>query len=91
LYSILEQLNRRESVNDLGYLINYITIVIEDGKNMTVELHPTAVGILLSYYELLTATGVGFHYVKQPTTVKSFLAMFFTTDRAFGTRIPASI
>jgi hypothetical protein len=62
--SILEQFNKRESVNDLGYLINYITIVIEDGKDMTLELHPTVVWIPLSYYELLTATGVGFHYVK---------------------------
>jgi len=58
---------------------------------MSVELHPTAVGIPLSYYELLTATGVGYRFVKQPTIDKLFLAMFFTTDRAFGTPIHSSI
>jgi hypothetical protein len=89
--SILEQFNRRESVNDLGYLNNYIPIVIEDGKNMSVELHPTAVGIPLSYYELLTTTGVSFRCVKQSTIDKLFLALSFTTGPAFGTLVSISI
>ena len=58
---------------------------------MSVVLHPTAVGIPLSYYELLTATGVGYRFVKQPTINKLLLALSFTTDRAFGTLINASI
>jgi len=58
---------------------------------MSVELHPTAVGIPLSYYELLTATGVGYRFVKQPTINKLFLTLSFTTGPAFGTPIHSSI
>jgi hypothetical protein len=58
---------------------------------MSVELHPTAVGIPLSYYELLTATGVGYRFVKQPIIDKLFLAMFFTTGPAFGTLYHRSV
>jgi hypothetical protein len=58
---------------------------------MSVELHPTAVGIPLSYYELLTATGVGYRFVKQPTINKLLLTLSFTTGPAFGTLIPISI
>jgi hypothetical protein len=46
--------NRRESVNDLGYLTNYIPIAIEDGKDMRVELHPTALRIPPSHHERLS-------------------------------------
>jgi len=58
---------------------------------MSVELHPTVLRIPPSHHELLTATGVGYRFVKQPTIDKLFLAMFFTTDRAFGTPIHSSI
>jgi hypothetical protein len=57
--SILEQFNRRESVNDLGYLNNYIPIVIEDGKNMSVELHPTVLRIPPSHHKPLDTLSVG--------------------------------
>jgi hypothetical protein len=58
---------------------------------MSVELHPTAVWIPLSDHELLTTTGVGFRFVKQPTIDKLFLALSFTTGPAFGTLIPVSV
>jgi len=57
--SILEQFNRRESVNDLGYLNNYIPIVIEDGKDMSVKLHPTVLRIPPSHHKPLDTLSVG--------------------------------
>ncbi len=48
------QFDWRVLVNDLGYLTNYIPIVIEDDKDMRVELHPSAVRIPPSHHELWT-------------------------------------
>jgi hypothetical protein len=58
---------------------------------MSVELHPTVLRVPPSHHELLTATGVSFRFVKQPTTIKLFLAMFFTTGPAFDTLYHRSI
>lgn len=48
------QINRRESINDQGYLTNYIPFVIYNGKDRRVELHPISVLISPSPHELLS-------------------------------------
>jgi len=58
---------------------------------MSVKLHPTVLRIPPSHHELLTATGVSFRCVKQPTINKLFLALSFTTGPAFGTLYHSSI